>query len=205
MKLYKLARLIMRLTFPLFIDLKVSGYCNIPASGCILAANHPSTIDALLITTLFSDELFVLGKAELFSRPLFAYFLRKLNAIPLRRRGFCPETFRHVERLLREGNIILIFPEGKVSQNGKLQRFGLGFAKLSQQSHKPVVPLSIYGSELVLPLGCFIPRRGCVQVTFCEAIVPEEIQDKNGKVRMQLMSNELKDRIEKQLKELKGC
>lgn len=202
MKLYKLARLILRLVLPLFVDLKVIGKWNIPDSGCILAANHPSMLDALLITTVFPGELFVLGKAELFSRPLFGCFLRKLNAIPVSRRGFCSESFKLVENLLRDGNIILIFPEGKVSRDAKLQHFSLGFAKISLSSQMPVVPLSIYGSELVLPLGCSIPRRGRVRLAFGEPIVPEETQDKNSRVLMQLMSKELQDRIEYQLKEL---
>ena len=79
-------------------------------------------------------------------------------------------SLEYTGELLDGGHWILIFPEGEVSPDGKIRKFGNGIAMIAEQTDAPVVPVCISGMEKVLPLGKRWPRRSRVTVRFGEAL-----------------------------------
>jgi cytidylate kinase len=144
---YRLAYGVMG-TIARFYGLKEYGNEGRPAPpGCILAANHISLWDPILVGATFRRaRVHSLAKAELF-RPSWPMgrFLRWLDSIPIRRKGYDRNAFSEATAGLRRGANLLIFPEGTRQAIGHpgLVRSGLGI--LVQESRAPVTPIFLRG------------------------------------------------------------
>ena len=153
-----------------FYNVKVEGKENIPQdTGFIIASNHRSFADPPLVavTSKCSKFSFV-AKEELFKNPLFGWLIRKLGAFPVvRGKGDMKVISDAVERL-EEGRILVIFPEGTRSKDGKLGRGKTGVALIAAISKAVVVPTAVvFEGKLRF--------RKKVTVKFGKPIQPEEI------------------------------
>ena len=153
-----------------FYNVKVEGKENIPQdTGFIIASNHRSFADPPLVavTSKCSKFSFV-AKEELFKNPLFGWLIRKLGAFPVvRGKGDMKVISDAVERL-EEGRILVIFPEGTRSKDGKLGRGKTGVALIAAKSKAVVVPTAVvFEGKLRF--------RKKVTVKFGKPIQPEEI------------------------------
>jgi len=88
-----------------------------------------------------------------------AYIMRKIGMFPLRQRVADAAATRTVLELYRAGQLVLVFPEGGRSENGELQPFEPGFARLVIKLKAPLVPVAVSGGTQLLPIGAYIPRR----------------------------------------------
>jgi 1-acyl-sn-glycerol-3-phosphate acyltransferase len=152
---------------PLF-DFRVVGKEEIPSTeGVILAANHVSYVDPLFIGVALADrQLHFLAKEELFRFPVFGALIRGLNAFPVRRGQGDRGAIRQCLRLLAEGEILLMFPEGTRGDGMALLEAEGGIGFLAARSGCPVVPVYVQGTDHVLPRGKRIPRLRAVTVYF---------------------------------------
>jgi 1-acyl-sn-glycerol-3-phosphate acyltransferase len=147
--------------------LEVHGTEHIPPDGpALLVANHSSLLDPPLVAVVAPRKLHFLAKAELFGVPLFGAFIRALGARPVHRGGAGPMALRLALRILEEGHVLLVFPEGTRGSEGVLGDAKGGAGMLALQSRAPVVPTYIEGSGRALPRGRVIPRPGRVRVRF---------------------------------------
>ncbi|MDA1196943.1 MAG: lysophospholipid acyltransferase family protein [Nanoarchaeota archaeon] len=142
---------------------KVTGYENLPKKGgYIIAANHDSYLDHLLIAVRFYKHLghrvHFLAKKELFDNSLKKMFHEWSGAIPLDREAGGKEALKWGIKSLKEGKIIAIHPEGTRSLDGKLQRGKTGVARLALHAKVPIVPLGLRGTFEILPKGKKIPK-----------------------------------------------
>jgi 1-acyl-sn-glycerol-3-phosphate acyltransferase len=138
---------------------------EIPKDGpVILAANHASNLDAVVIGSWLIPRLgrriHWLGKKELFAWPIIGWTAANGGVHPVDREGADVEAFRLAKRILDEGNVLFVFPEGTRSPDGALQEARDGVAVLAQRTGAPIVPIGISGSNGVWPKGQRLPHPG---------------------------------------------
>lgn len=154
---------VMRLLF----RLEGRGAEHVPARGAVLlVANHSSFLDPPLVGGVSPRQLSFMAKAELFRVPLFGGLIRRLNARPVRREGADAAALRTALRILQDGGVLLMFPEGTRGDEGTLREPKPGAAMLAVMSGAPVVPVFIQGSGRAWPRGRSLPRPAKVIVTF---------------------------------------
>ena len=148
--IYGLTRFLVRAIAFLISRLHVEGVDNIPASGpVILAMNHIHWMDIPLASLRVPRVTHYMAKIELFSVPLLGGFIRKLGAFPVRRGEGDREAIRMSERILAEGRILVIFPEGHRSGNGVLLEAHPGAGYIALRTGAPVVAVGVSGTQQI--------------------------------------------------------
>jgi 1-acyl-sn-glycerol-3-phosphate acyltransferase len=152
------ARAMSRITIEGAID-------EIPREGpLILTANHASNLDAVVLGSWLMPKLgrriHWLGKKELFDWPIVGWVAANNGVHPVDRGAADVEAFRLAKRILDEGQVLFVFPEGTRSPDGALQEAQDGVAALALRTNAPVLPLGIAGSHRVWPRGQKLPHPG---------------------------------------------
>lgn len=137
---------------------------EIPRDGpLILAANHASNADGVLVagwmTPALRRRIHWLGKREMVEWPLVGRLVEAFGVHPVDRAGADVEAFRLAQRILDQGHVLMVFPEGTRSADGVLGRPRDGLALLALRSDARIVPIGIAGSHRVWPRGRW-PRVG---------------------------------------------
>ena len=148
--IYTILKYIFKVIYSIFFRARVEGIENIPVEGpVIIAANHMSNWDPMLLGTYICRNIHYMAKEELFKNKLFAWLIRSLGAFPVARgKGDTTVIDTSVERL-DNGKNLMIFPEGTRSKDGKVGRGHTGAALISARSGKPIIPVGIcYGDKL---------------------------------------------------------
>jgi 1-acyl-sn-glycerol-3-phosphate acyltransferase len=140
----------------------------------IYAANHASYMDALLALALMPPETRFVAKKELFSAPIVGTFMTKMGYLSVDRtnlpRGL--EDTVEIESALKNGNSVLIFPEGTFGYAAGLRPFRLGAFKIAAEASVPVVPVAIRGARKMLRDGSWLMRPNRIRVTVCDPVMP---------------------------------
>jgi 1-acyl-sn-glycerol-3-phosphate acyltransferase len=148
---------------------KALGLENIPDGPAILAANHQSFLDDVLLPLVVKRRKVVfLGKAEYFEKWYLRWFFKAAHVIPVRResRSASEAALNAGVQALREHNLIGIFPEGTRSPDGRLHRGKTGVARMALEAQVPVIPVAIIGTFETMPYHRKLPRPGRVTVRF---------------------------------------
>ncbi len=126
---------------------KVYGQENLPANGgVIIASNHVSNLDPVIMGCTFDRRVSYLAKEELFKNPIFGWYISKLEAFPIKRGAGDRGAIRESLKILESGRCFGIFPEGTRSRTGELQEGKAGAAMLALKAKVPVLPVGIKGS-----------------------------------------------------------
>ena len=143
--LYTVGRAICMPIFKAIYRYKVINRDAIPddGKGYIIAANHLSYSDPVLLGLSHKRRINFMAKDELFKNKFFAWLIRHLGAFPVKRGTGDVKAIKNGEDILREGNLMTIFIEGGRSKTGELMRPRSGFAIIAQQTGVPVVPVCI--------------------------------------------------------------
>ncbi|MBC2879445.1 MULTISPECIES: lysophospholipid acyltransferase family protein [Streptomyces] len=157
---------------------KVEGMERIPASGpVILAGNHVTFIDSLFLALVVKRQVFFIGKDEYVTGKglkgrLMAWFFGASGMIPVDRDGGHGGVAALMtgRRVLEEGKIFAIYPEGTRSPDGRLYRGRTGVARLALMTGAPVVPFAMIGTDKVQPGGKGRPHISPVTVRFGEPL-----------------------------------
>ena len=151
---YKTARVLALLTIKPVFRLRVEGSENIPREGPVLiASNHLSTLDPIVIAYGVPRPVSFVAKAELFRMPVLSWLIPRLYAIPLERGRGDLSAVKAAIRALKEGRVFGIFPEGTRSRTGKLQPFKTGTAAIAIRTGALVVPTAVIGTDEAWPVG----------------------------------------------------
>jgi len=139
------------------------GLSHIPRNGgVIIISNHSSYLDhyliGLSIMCRYGRRVRFLAKKEHFEAPLERWIHEWLGAFPIDRSKVSKQSLNSVVSLLNNNEIVLIYPEGTRSSDGKLQTFKPGVLFTHFQSNCPIVPAGINGAYEMLPRGKLIPR-----------------------------------------------
>lgn len=130
----------------------VTGLERLPprnAGGMIIAMNHIHWLDIPVIGALlpFAYRLSWLAKSELFENPVVGWWFRQMNVIPIKRGRRDLAALDASADALRNGAVLLIFPEGHRSRNGVMQPGRGGAVRLAMQAGVPIVPVAVTGTE----------------------------------------------------------
>jgi 1-acyl-sn-glycerol-3-phosphate acyltransferase len=141
--------------------------------GLLIAANHQSYLDPVLIGLAWPQPICYLARRSLFRIPGLNVLMRSLNAHPIARGRVDSRGVRTVLGLLRRGEAVLVFPEGTRTRDGSLGRFRPGIASLAIRCHVPVLPACIEGAYRCWPRTRPLPRAARVAVAFGGPLRPE--------------------------------
>ena len=167
--LYRLARFTGRSIMRLVLDVRVEHLERVPSTGPVLiAGNHRGFLDAPLVIAFVPRQACFLAKSELF-QGAGARLLMSLGQIPVDRGRADRAALRRAVRVLREGGVLGMFPEG-ARGSGALQSVQHGVAYIALRvPGVPIVPVACLGTERALPKGAKFPRWGSrVDVVFGE-------------------------------------
>lgn len=144
---YSFARIVVRLFLKVFFRFESKGVENVPASGpVIMCSNHISYLDPLAVAAPLNRKVWFMAKSELFRTPLFRQLIVYLGAFPVKRGGVSKETIRTVLHLLRQGELVCIFPQG--TRSDVIDEGKKGAASFALKSGTLVVPVYISGYKL---------------------------------------------------------
>ena len=140
---------------------QVTGAEHVPASGpAILASNHLSYADWLFMPLTLSRRVTFVAKAEYFTTPgIKGWFQKKFfsgaGQVPIDRSGASAAegALSAAKRILDEGDLFGIYPEGTRSHDGRLYRGKTGVARLALETKVPVIPIAVVGTDVVAPPG----------------------------------------------------
>jgi len=172
--LYSLGRFLSYVFLKLFCSFKVYGRSNVPRKGgFILATNHMSNADPLVIGAACPKGLHFMGKEELFRNRLFGRILLAVHAFPVRRGQGDLHAIREAIKRVKKGGGLLIFPEGGRSVDGKVGKAHEGIGFLAVKLNVPIVPAYVSGTDKLLPKGSGKVNPSRVTVTFGKQILVE--------------------------------
>lgn len=143
------------------VRLRVENPENLPADGpAIVAANHVSFFDSVLLMFALPRPVSVLGKAEYTDRRLTNWLFCGAGMIPVERSnpGHLNRALGQVADVLGRGEVVGVFPEGTRSRDGLLHRGHSGAAHLALTTGAPLVPVGIIGTDEILPTGARLVR-----------------------------------------------
>ncbi len=183
--------------FRLYFRLKVVGEQNIPSYPCIIAPSHQSMLDGFLIESILPYKIlkksFFLAYKQVFGTTLLEPISKHGQTILIDANQNLKHTMQYCALPLREGNNLIIFPEGARTRDRKLLEFRPFFAMLSKTFNIPIVPVVIDGSYEALPAGKIFPKPRKIRVTFLKPIFPNDFESSElAKMTRDAIESELK-------------
>ncbi len=164
-----IARLVVRLLFPLLGRLRVEGLEHIPATGpVILTPNHLNLMDIPAMSVRVPRVVHHMAKVELFQVPLLGGIMRYFGAFPIRRGEGDRDALRLAHDVLMAGQVLVVFPEGHRSDTGGLGPGLPGAAMIALRAGAPIVPVAVWGTERILKHGRVGPFAPVVHVRYGE-------------------------------------
>lgn len=174
---------------------------NIPVDGpYILAGNHVSYLDPVLLWCLAPRPTHFIARSELFELPIVGWALPRVWAFPIARASADREAIGRATALLEAGDVVGMFPEGtrKRAEDvaaGELGEAHSGVSFIAMRANVPIVPVGISGTDTAMPVGAKFPRL--TRVTFCfgEPVSPQDFEEGGRKERTAAMTAEVMRRI----------
>jgi len=209
--LYWTAWIFCRSVLSLYNRLSVRGLKRALATEgpVIIAANHCSNLDPVIVGCSYPKRLRYLAKSSLFKVPLLGTLIRWLGAIPVKREDAqgAASALKQLISLLESGENVLVFPEGSRSLDGKLQPLEEGVAMLSVKTNAPIIPVWVHGSFSALPKHAKMYKPCKLVVNFGEAIYPKDFKDKMVSVKelRKMITEELAKRLLILKEEIETC
>jgi long-chain acyl-CoA synthetase len=165
--------------------LRIEGLEHVPPGGpLILVANHASYFDAFILAAAFprqtAQHIFYLGFEWFFRHPVLAWWGRGVRVIPVDMDAYLVRALQASARILRDGKILCVFPEGERSHDGSVRPFRRGTGILVRELRVPVLPAHITGSFEAWPRGRSVPRLHPLQLRFGPLITAEQLLKGDG-------------------------
>lgn len=142
---YNLARFVCRVVFHLYYKITFEGVEHIPdGGGYIVACNHQSNMDPIMLALRIKKHMSFMGKEELFKNKFLGYWFRLIDVIPVQRGTGDTSTLDKCIEALEQDKILGVFPEGTRSKDGTPQRPKSGLAAIAKASEKDILPCAIF-------------------------------------------------------------
>ena len=167
---------------------KVEGLEHVPSSGpAILASNHLAVMDSFYLPLVVRRRITFLAKAEYFTGTgckgrFLAWFYTAVGQVPIDRTDAdaAQAALETAARLLRQGKLLGMYPEGTRSPDGRLYKGKTGLARLALHTGVPVIPVAMIGTDVVNPPGSKMLRPGRVTVRFGKPIDFSRVEGLSG-------------------------
>lgn len=156
----------------------VIGAENIPTEGAvILASNHLSFVDSIFLPLVIDRDMVFLAKSDYFTGKgikgwATRWFMKGTGMLPIDRSGgkASEASLNTGLKVLSEGRVLGIYPEGTRSPDAKLYRGRTGIARMVLEGHVPVIPVAMIDTEKVMPIGSKWPKLRRIGIIFGEPL-----------------------------------
>ncbi len=171
------------------IKVVVEGKEHIPATGsCIFVANHSSHFDIpASMIGIGTTRLRIIYKKELERIPIFGWAMKWTGMYIAINRGRGTEAQQSLEKAIhriRNGDSVILYPEGTRTSDGNLQPFKRGAFNLAVKAGVPIVPVTINGSYRILPKDSFHIKPGTISIIIGEPVLPPEEMTKTAELEL---------------------
>ncbi len=175
-----LSHLTLRVVFKLLCRFRVHGLSHVPNHGpYIIAPNHCSYIDGFVVGTALPFRILrhmhFLGLQIFFRNRITAFFGRAYRIIQVDAETYLFQALRAAAHVLRQGEILCVFPEGGRSIDGEIKPFKKGVVILAKEGNLPLLPVRIIGSFEIWPRGRSYPRPYPLTIIFGPPVRVEEL------------------------------
>jgi 1-acyl-sn-glycerol-3-phosphate acyltransferase len=190
---YNLAKLLARMIFSMRV---IDPERMVESGPLLIAVNHSSFFDPPLAGICSRRGVFYLARKTLLKWPFFGPLFPAMNVIPVERDGNDMSALREVIKKVKEGNAVLLFPEGTRSLDGDLQPARAGIGLVIAKTGAPVLPMRIFGAYEAFPKNARRFQLSQISVVIGEPIhfSAEEISN-TSRETYQLLSNRVMDAI----------
>jgi 1-acyl-sn-glycerol-3-phosphate acyltransferase len=185
---YGVCHAIIRWVFGTAFRGEISGLDHLPAqSGYIVASNHASHLDPPIVGAFLTRQVSFFARKSLWKPGFPTWWLNKVGTIPVDRDGGADiAAIKRVIQALESGKVVILFPEGTRSPDGRLQPAKGGVGMIACKTHMPVVPARIFGSYDALGKGGRLNLATPVDVTYGRPLLPEDYdRPEDGRERYQ--------------------
>ncbi len=170
---YRFVKAMLGLYFGWQFGLRVEGREHEPAAGPVLVvSNHVSALDPPMVGVALRRQSRYMAKQELMDTPVLGLFLRSIGVFPVRRGEADRRSIRVALDALERGGVLVMFPEGTRSPDGRLQVAEPGAAMLALRTGAPVLPVAVIGTQHAMRKGARWPRRTPVVIRMGATIQP---------------------------------
>lgn len=179
---YHLTRFILQGIFNILYRVKKKDMDKIPITGkVILCSNHTSYLDPLIIGPYLPRYVYFMAKKELFGNKFLSFLITLYNAFPVDRKSLDRRTFSTSLDVLKDENLLGVFPEGSRSTDGIVREGKKGVGLICFISRAPVLPIAISGTNKIIQKPrkrLFFPR---IKIIAGDLIDVNDIIDNNSK------------------------
>lgn len=204
-KLYPVAKAILTPVFRAAWKFDLQGLENIPATGgAILCPNHTSVLDSFFVPALLPRQVIYVGKSEYMDSWKTKHIFPALGMIPIDRGGgdAGERALATAQRVLEQGKLFGIYPEGTRSRDGRLYRGHTGPARLALRAQVPIIPIGIIGAREVMPPDAKRPNlRLPVTIRFGRPISVARYADRAND---RMVLRQIIDEVMYEIRELSG-
>jgi 1-acyl-sn-glycerol-3-phosphate acyltransferase len=178
---YRIAAVVVKPLMRTWFRIRLEGEEHVPEVGpVILASNHRSNMDPVLLASAVRRPVAFMAKAELFVGPL-GWILRWIGQFPVRRGGIDREALRQTDAVLARGSMLGLFPEG-TRGDGRFSAVHPGLAYIVVRQRCPVLPVAVFGTERVRRRFGWLPFASPVRIVIGPAIdLPQSTSDRAGR------------------------
>lgn len=163
--LYRVLRFLVRGLLRGIWQLQFEGVAHFPPRGpLIIACNHPSEIDPIVLAAALPFRPTYLASKHIEQFPVVFWLARQFDPVFIRRGLTDVGGMRACLARLAKGEVIVVFPEGRVVQDADLGPLHRGAAFLSMRGRAPIVPVALVGTGVMWPLGARWPRKARLRV-----------------------------------------
>lgn len=187
---------------PLMFRTQVRGRENIPEGGALLAGNHVSYLDPILMWCVSPRPVHFMAKRELWDSTFVAWALPRLWGFPVNRGEPDRTAITTATDLLVSGELVGVFPEGGRAEDGgeELRRAQGGAAFIALRANVPIVPVAFVGTERAWPKGARLPRFVRAYISIGKPVFPSAVLPEGGrKERVTALTALLMERIASEL------
>jgi len=204
-KLYPVAKAVLTPLFRASWRFTIEGAEHVPATGpAVLCPNHTSVLDSFFVPALLPRRVTYVGKAEYMDDWKTRKLFPALGMIPIDRTGgdAGERALATAQRVLENGELFGIYPEGTRSRDGRLYRGHTGPARLALRTGAPIIPIGLVGSREVMPPDARFPKlRRAVTIRFGEPITVDRYLDRADD---HLVYRQIIDEVMYEIRELSG-
>lgn len=152
-------KFVARVIFWILGPIKARGAYRVPREGAVLIlSNHLADVDPVVVQVACPRAVHFMAKSELFEMPVLGRVIRWFQAFPVKRGEPDRASMRHAIELLKMGEVVSVFPEGQLSEDGELQELKPGIALIVRQAGAPVICCGLRNTNKVMPYGKVLPR-----------------------------------------------
>ena len=179
---YHFFHLLLRLILHSLFKFQVFGAENIPSRGGVfLMSNHVSYLDPIFVGSAVHRSTHYMARSTLFKPGLIRWFLLSLNAFPVHRGTPDRKAMRQALKVLEDGELLIIFPEGTRSIDGiTLGKALVGIGFMAHKTSAPVVPVFMSGVQNVLPRKAKMLKFAKITVSFGKPLDMEPYRKDKG-------------------------